>query len=59
MPVVRALHTLTTNGNHQAATTLLTGDALFRLILADKTADEAKPVFNALATPADVSRFEQ
>jgi hypothetical protein len=59
MPVVRALHSLAAEGDSRAGAALLSGTALFRLILADETADEAKAAFDTVATPADVTRFER
>lgn len=59
LPVLRALHGLAANGDREAAATLLSGETLFGLILADKTATEAKAAFDAVAAPEDVARFEQ
>ncbi|WND39959.1 hypothetical protein RI578_39315 [Streptomyces sp. BB1-1-1] len=59
MPVVRALHSLAADGDSQAGAALLSGTALFRLILADETAKEAKAAFDTVATPADVARLEE
>jgi HEAT repeat protein len=59
MPVVRALHRLAADGDRQAGAALLAGEALFHLMLADETAEEAKAAFDTVATPPDVTRFEQ
>jgi hypothetical protein len=59
MPVVRALHSLAADGDSQAGAALLSGTALFRLILTDETATEAKAAFDTVATPADVTRLEE
>ncbi|MER7805069.1 hypothetical protein ABTX71_32640 [Streptomyces parvulus] len=59
IPVVRALHSLAADGASRAGAALLSGTALFRLMLTDETAEAAKAAFDTVATPADVTRFEE